>query len=191
MVGMVIRRLLVKPQDFAFAENTPVQPEVRAGIFRDSTFVASFIIFHVGCRLMFKATQLSLDGDDPFQPVSSLFAGLFSGMAPGIVEASIISFGGAHWVRSRFHPLFSRTPNTFTFSSHRSLRLNKNNPGVLQPMDFENEETFGAAKLEDFTWPRFLDAYSCIMCNRCQDVCPATNTGKALSPAAIIDQRTI
>jgi Fe-S oxidoreductase len=31
-----------------------------------------------------------------------------------------------------------------------------------------------------------MDAYSCIMCNRCQDVCPATNTGKALSPAAIL-----
>ena len=53
-------------------------------------------------------------------------------------------------------------------------------------MDFENEEVFGAAKFEDFTWPRLLDSYSCIMCNRCQDVCPATNTGKALSPAAIL-----
>ncbi len=53
-------------------------------------------------------------------------------------------------------------------------------------MDFEKEETFGAAKLEDFTWPRLLDSYSCIMCNRCQDVCPASNTGKALSPAAML-----
>jgi Fe-S oxidoreductase len=53
-------------------------------------------------------------------------------------------------------------------------------------MDFEKEEVFGASKLEEFSWPRLLDAYSCIMCNRCQDVCPATNTGKALSPAAIL-----
>ena len=53
-------------------------------------------------------------------------------------------------------------------------------------MDFEKEEVFGAVKLEDFTWPRLLDSYSCIMCNRCQDVCPATNTGKSLSPAAIL-----
>jgi Fe-S oxidoreductase len=67
-----------------------------------------------------------------------------------------------------------------------NLALKKNNPGVLQPMDFENEEVFGASKLEEFGWPRLLDAYSCIMCNRCQDVCPATNTGKALSPAAIL-----
>jgi Fe-S oxidoreductase len=67
-----------------------------------------------------------------------------------------------------------------------NLALRKTNPGVLQPMDFENEEVFGASKLEEFTWPRLMDAYSCIMCNRCQDVCPATNTGKALSPAAIL-----
>src|SRR5262245_35246327 len=53
-------------------------------------------------------------------------------------------------------------------------------------MDFEKEEVFGAAKLEDFIWPRLLDSYSCIMCNRCQDVCPASNTGKALSPAAML-----
>jgi len=53
-------------------------------------------------------------------------------------------------------------------------------------MDFEKEEVFGAAKLEDFAWPRLLDSYSCIMCNRCQDVCPAANTGKALSPAAML-----
>ena len=55
-------------------------------------------------------------------------------------------------------------------------------------MDFENEEVFGAAKLEEFTWPRLLDAYSCIMCNRCQDVCPATNTGKAPQPGGDSDQ---
>ena len=30
-----------------------------------------------------------------------------------------------------------------------------------------------------------LDAYSCIMCNRCQDVCPAYTTGKELSPSAL------
>src|SRR4030095_12135268 len=39
IVAMVVRRLLVRPKDFAFADNTPVEPEVRAGIFRDSSIV--------------------------------------------------------------------------------------------------------------------------------------------------------
>lgn len=30
-----------------------------------------------------------------------------------------------------------------------------------------------------------MDAYACIMCYRCQEVCPAYNTGKVLSPAAM------
>ena len=30
-----------------------------------------------------------------------------------------------------------------------------------------------------------MDAYACIMCYRCQEVCPAYNTGKVLSPAAL------
>src|SRR5215204_2839634 len=86
MIGMVIRRLLVKPRDFAFPDNTPVQPEVRSGIFRDSSVVAGFILFHVGCRLLFKATQLAQQGGDVFQPVSSLSAGLFAGVSPGALE---------------------------------------------------------------------------------------------------------
>jgi Fe-S oxidoreductase len=72
------------------------------------------------------------------------------------------------------------------FMAPVNIALKKDKPGVLAPMDFENEEVFGAAKLEELPWPRLMDAYSCIMCNRCQDVCPATNTGKALSPAAIL-----
>jgi Fe-S oxidoreductase len=85
-----------------------------------------------------------------------------------------------------FIPYFPRSKHIHLFLAPVNLALKKDNPGALQPMDFEKEETFGAAKLEDFAWPRLLDAYSCIMCNRCQDVCPATNTGKALSPAAIL-----
>ncbi|HWX78107.1 MAG TPA: (Fe-S)-binding protein, partial [Candidatus Acidoferrales bacterium] len=85
-----------------------------------------------------------------------------------------------------FIPYFPRSKHIHLFMAPINLALRKERAGVLQPMDFENEETFGAAKLEEFTWPRLLDSYSCIMCNRCQDVCPATNTGKALSPAAIL-----
>jgi Fe-S oxidoreductase len=187
IIGMLIRRLLVKPQDFAFAENTPVQPEVRNGIFRDSTFVACFIVFHVGCRLLFKATQLAQQGSDPFQPVGSLFAGLFAGFSPDAVEFfNHFFWWGALGSILLFIPYFPRSKHIHIFLAPVNLALKKDQPGVLQPMDFEKEETFGAAKLEDFVWPRLLDSYSCIMCNRCQDVCPASNTGKALSPAALL-----
>ena len=55
-----------------------------------------------------------------------------------------------------------------------------------EDLDLESDTLkAGANKLEDLAWPRLLDAYACIQCNRCQDVCPATATGKALSPSAL------
>ncbi|MGH7873776.1 MAG: (Fe-S)-binding protein [Candidatus Binatia bacterium] len=187
IIGMLIRRWFVRPKDFSFPDNVPVQPEVRAGIFRDSSLVAGFIIFHVGCRLLFKASQAALDGSDAFQPVGSLFAALFSDAGPGTVEIlNHFFWWGALGSILLFIPYFPRSKHIHIFLAPINLALKKDKPGVLQAMDFEKEETFGAAKLEDFTWPRLLDSYSCIMCNRCQDVCPATNTGKALSPAAIL-----
>ena len=187
MIGLIIRRFLVRPKDFAFPANVPVQVGARDGIVRDSVIVASFILFHVGSRLMFKATEAAYQGADIFHPVSSLVAGFFSGMSPSVIEAlSHFFWWGALGSILIFIPYFPRSKHIHLFMAPINLALKKEKPGVLQPMDFENEEVFGAAKLEEFTWPRLLDAYSCIMCNRCQEVCPATNTGKALSPAAIL-----
>ncbi|MEJ2749846.1 MAG: (Fe-S)-binding protein, partial [Anaerolineae bacterium] len=59
--------------------------------------------------------------------------------------------------------------------------------GQMQTLDFEDEsiEQFGAATLFDLDQTSITDAFACIMCNRCQQVCPAYNTGKELSPAAL------
>ena len=187
IIGLILRRLFVQPKDFEFPANVPVQPEVRKGIFRDSTLVAGFIIFHVGCRLLFRATHLALEGRDSYQPVSSAFSAAFAGLAPGGQELlNHFFWWGALGSILLFIPYFPRSKHIHIFLAPVNLALKKDKPGALQPMDFEKEEVFGAVKLEDFTWPRLLDSYSCIMCNRCQDVCPATNTGKALSPAAIL-----
>ena len=61
-----------------------------------------------------------------------------------------------------------------------------------KPVDFENldeldEDTvFGRGKVEDFTWKGMLDFATCTECGRCQDQCPAWNTGKPLSPKMVI-----
>ena len=57
----------------------------------------------------------------------------------------------------------------------------------MSKLDFDDEsiEQFGASHIEDLEWKLILDAYACIMCYRCQEVCPAYNTGKVLSPAAM------
>jgi Fe-S oxidoreductase len=46
----------------------------------------------------------------------------------------------------------------------------------------EREETLGAKRIQDFSWKAALDLYTCTECGRCSDQCPATRTGKLLSP---------
>ena len=61
--------------------------------------------------------------------------------------------------------------------------------GRLEPINFEAPESevrFGSAKAGDMTWKQMLDTMSCTECGRCQDACPAYNTGKALSPKLLI-----
>jgi Fe-S oxidoreductase len=187
VIGLVLRRRLVRPGDFGYRPNTPLREGVGAKIVRDSSIVSAFILVHVGSRLMFSATQLARHGRDPFQPVASLFAVPMAALEPATLEFAMhVFWWGALGAILIFIPYFPRSKHIHLFLAPINLALKKDKPGALQPMDFEKEEVFGAAKLEDFSWPRLLDAYSCIMCNRCQDVCPATNTGKALSPAAIL-----
>ncbi|WP_343702855.1 (Fe-S)-binding protein [Chitinophaga sp.] len=45
---------------------------------------------------------------------------------------------------------------------------------------------FGAKDVQDLTWKNLLDAYACTECGRCSAACPATQTGKALSPRLIM-----
>lgn len=48
--------------------------------------------------------------------------------------------------------------------------------------DLPEDAGFGVARITDFGWKSLLDFASCSECGRCQDVCPAWNTGKPLSP---------
>jgi Fe-S oxidoreductase len=71
-----------------------------------------------------------------------------------------------------------------------------NGLGPLLPMvsngekiDFEDpaeDATFGAGRIEDFTWKDMLDLATCTECGRCQSQCPAWNTEKPLSPKLLI-----
>ncbi len=47
-------------------------------------------------------------------------------------------------------------------------------------------DKFGAKDVFDLSWRNLLDAYSCTECGRCSAACPATQTGKALSPRKIM-----
>ena len=66
--------------------------------------------------------------------------------------------------------------------------LTKTLPPVmkLSTPNLEESETFGAADVSDFTRHDLLDSLACMACGRCNDVCPATATGKPLYPRKIL-----
>lgn len=56
----------------------------------------------------------------------------------------------------------------------------------LAPAEPATPGKFGARDVFDLSWRNLLDAYSCTECGRCSAACPATQTGKALSPRKIM-----
>lgn len=56
------------------------------------------------------------------------------------------------------------------------------------PAEPENKpvEKFGASDVTDLSWVQLMNAYTCTECGRCTAVCPANQTGKELSPRAIM-----
>jgi len=189
VVALVVRRfLLPSRRDFRFNDRTLLHEDVRhSRIAGDSLIVSTFILFHVGSRAVGAGAKLVGEGPDPLQPFATLLAHLFT---PANAEAwRIFGYWGALGSVLAFLAYFPFTKHIHIFMAPAKFLVARQAPsGVLPAMqvNLESEEQkLGAARLEDLGWPRLLDAYACIQCNRCQDVCPASATGKSLSPAAL------
>ncbi len=77
----------------------------------------------------------------------------------------------------------------FTSPMNMYLKDRDRPKGAMKPMPNLMEtdlETFGAVKIEDFTWKQLLDTDACTICGRCTSVCPAHATGKPLDPREIV-----
>jgi heterodisulfide reductase subunit C len=61
-------------------------------------------------------------------------------------------------------------------------------PFAAAPEGTENQvpEKFGASDVTDLNWVQLMNAYTCTECGRCTSACPANQTGKELSPRAIM-----
>jgi Fe-S oxidoreductase/nitrate reductase gamma subunit len=77
----------------------------------------------------------------------------------------------------------------FTSPMNMYLKDRERPKGAMKPMPnlMETElESFGAVKVEDFTWKQLFDTDACTICGRCTSVCPAHATGKPLDPREIV-----
>lgn len=195
VVYFVFRRFGAKPKALNHNPRTLLHEGVKAGgIRRDSLIVATFIFLHVGMRFMAEGFLLAAEGHtDAYQPFASALARAI-GFGEGRMLGWHIGWWGALGLILGFLPYFPRTKHLHLFATPVNFTLDKRDAelrplplGTLEPIDLEDEnaEQFGAARLEHLGYAQILDAYACIQCNRCAEVCPANRTGKALSPAAL------
>ncbi|MCH8295796.1 (Fe-S)-binding protein [Candidatus Poribacteria bacterium] len=193
LVGMsffLIRRFVAKTPALTYHNNVKLHPKAVSGISKDSLVVGTFILAHVGFRLLSASFFVALQGDDPWQPSANLVASLWSGLPePAMTIGWHISWWLALGLVLAFVPYFPYTKHAHLFMGPFNLmtRPQRKALGALDAIDFTDEsiEQFGVAHLTDLSQTHIVDAFACVMCNRCQDVCPAYVTGKELSPAAL------
>jgi Fe-S oxidoreductase len=139
--------------------------------------------------LVMNGARINLAGSDAgtWQPISSLVGNVFAGLSD---DAQVIIEESAYWIHmaailsilivvpggKHFHVLTGAVAVFLKNSRH---------PGELPPAP-EFDEDIGVSKVEQFTWRQMLDFYSCTECGRCQDVCPAYNSGLPLSPKLLM-----
>jgi Fe-S oxidoreductase len=191
IIGMAIRRFVLRPEALAARESTHMLAKARSGIRRDSAIVTAFIFTHNMGRLLGESFYVASTGvTDPWQPFISRVAALWSGMD---INTLLLGERLMFWISIgavvAFLPYFpiSKHIHLFFAPLNFALKPERRSMGELSYINLDDQsiEQFGAATMKDLGWEQIMDAYACIMCFRCQEMCPAYATGKVLSPAAL------
>ncbi|BFT71705.1 (Fe-S)-binding protein [Paenibacillus sp. P36] len=129
-------------------------------------------------------------GASGYAPISSVFAGMFSGLSHiGATIGFYVSWWMHLLILLSFLIYVPQSKHFHIITAPLNILLRRTEPtGKLASLDLEDEEaeSFGVGKVEDFTQKQMLDFYSCVECGRCTNVCPANTTGKLLSPMHLI-----
>lgn len=131
------------------------------------------------------------------EPVASAIAWAFQWMSPTIAAAGFFIMWWAHLLALlAFLVYIPQGKHFHLITSILNVYFNRQDRiGTLRPIDFaaleeaedeENMPPLGVGKIQDFTQKQMLDLYSCVECGRCTNMCPATGTGKMLSPMDLI-----
>ena len=128
-----------------------------------------------------------------WEPLGHFVAGL--GLAEGVVVAAywahmvaICTFFVLIPVSKHMH-LVMAFPNVFFYDTEPMAKMRPlavNESGQAVPLEDLDIETFGVSSYEEFSWRQLIDGWACTTCVRCQDVCPAYESGKALNPMQIV-----
>jgi Fe-S oxidoreductase len=144
------------------------------------------------CTLLANGMGIIWHGDEvPWsEPVASAIAAAFNWLPQTAAAALFFVFWWGHLLfllaflvyvpQGKHAHLIAGIANVWLGRTHKV--------GQLSTINFEDEtqETFGVSKIEDFNQKQLVDLYACVECGRCTNMCPASGTGKMLSPRDLI-----
>jgi len=176
LVWAVFRRWLAKPHRLTFDLTRSMDAVIIVAL------IASLMVLTFLAEGFYIAATAA--------PVGQLLAGWFAGVgAPAATALHALSWwlhlgvilGFAVYIPFSKHMHMVASPlNAFFRDLHPR--------GALRPIpNIEQQEHFGAGKVQDVTWKELLDGYACAVCGRCTNSCPANLTGKVLSPMHIVE----
>lgn len=173
----------------------------------DANIILYAEIYLVACIFMMNGADQALHNNEyPFLISSFLGSTVFSGFSTGaLVAIERIGWWGhilgvlgfiLYLPYSKHLHIMLAFPNTY-FSRLKPKGALSNMPEVTSeiklmmdpnavPPETTEIPTFGAKDVMDLSWKSLLDAYTCTECGRCTEQCPASQTGKKLSPRKIM-----
>ena len=199
-----IRRNIIKLKRFW-------NPEMTSWPKNDANYILYFEMVLMSLFLIMNATDVQFQAMHSGNIVSQFIEPLFSGVSESalhIIERSawwihiigILIFLNYLYYSKHLHILLA-FPNTYygslkpkgeldnleAVTKEVMLMMDPNaDPFAAPADDAEDPEKFGASDVMDLNWVQLLNAYTCTECGRCTSSCPASLTGKKLSPRKIM-----
>ena len=202
----LVRRNVLKIKRFHLSEMTK-WPRMDANI-----ILITEIVLMAAILSMNAADQILQErGVDAYPYTGTLFfSGLFIPIFEGFNAFTLIAIERTAWwfhivgilgfalyvTYSKHLHIFMAFPNTY-YADLNPVGQIENMPAVTNEVNLmlglpgdgqEPSEVgrFGAKDVNDLSWKSLMDAYTCTECGRCSAECPATQTGKKLSPRKIM-----
>lgn len=185
VVYFAVRRIIVRP--------------VRLALTRDAFIILGLIFTIVLTELIGDAFVYVLDPGHHARGWAILAGPLSLVLEPLGTDVAQAGFGVMAWVHIvlvlGFGAYLPYSKHLHIISSEPNVYFRNLEPrGALRKMDLEAESApgepepvFGAKSLKDLTWRALLDPLACTECGRCMEFCPASSTGKTLSPKHLME----
>ena len=166
-----------------------VDRPARLTLSRTGVLILVMITLVVTTEFLAQGFEAAAYGDITGAWAANAMAVVFRPLGQQVTEALFVTLWWAHvFVLAAFLLFIPTNKHFHVYTSFVNVWFRKLKPrGELPQLDIEDENaTFGLRTLQDLGWKDLLDGFTCTECGRCQQACPAWNTGKPLNPKFFI-----